>query len=70
MLDMIKNGNCELYLDTDGTEHGTSSKWNGLYDRLTKEMTKFIFADKSYSDAELSGELKKLENELNIWLNE
>lgn len=70
MLDMIKNGKCELYLDTDGTEHGASSKWNGLYDRLTKEMIKLIFADKPYSDAELSGELKKLENELNIWLNE
>ncbi|QIB27414.1 extracellular solute-binding protein [Caloranaerobacter azorensis] len=37
---------------------------------LKKEIAKFIFADKSYTDEEISQELQKLENKYNIWLNE
>jgi 16S rRNA G966 N2-methylase RsmD len=41
-----------------------------LYDRLQKELVKFIFADVPYSDEKLTAELKKMEAEYNIWLSE
>ncbi|KPU27935.1 hypothetical protein TR13x_00865 [Caloranaerobacter sp. TR13] len=37
---------------------------------IISEFTKFIFADEPYTDEELSRELQKLEDKLNMWLNE
>ncbi|SHH34389.1 ABC-type glycerol-3-phosphate transport system, substrate-binding protein [Caloranaerobacter azorensis DSM 13643] len=41
-----------------------------LYDMLHRDLFKFIFVDKPYKDEELSRELQKLEDKLNMWLNE
>jgi ABC-type glycerol-3-phosphate transport system substrate-binding protein len=41
-----------------------------LYWMLIKDLVKYIFTDKTYSDAELSIELQKLEDKYNIYLNE
>ena len=70
MLGLIRDGKCELYIGTDGIRQKNIDKVNKIYRKFTKDIMKLIFADKPYSDAELSGELKKLENEYNIWLNE
>lgn len=45
-------------------------KENDLYWMLIKDLLKYIFIDKSYSDVELSSELKKLEDKYNIILSE
>ncbi|WP_069649316.1 extracellular solute-binding protein [Caloranaerobacter ferrireducens] len=41
-----------------------------LYDMIHKDLFKFIFTDEPYSDEKLSRELQKLEDKLNMWLNE
>ncbi|HYE12659.1 MAG TPA: hypothetical protein VEF53_21040 [Patescibacteria group bacterium] len=41
-----------------------------LYERFKKQVIKMIFADIPYSDDELERELKRLEAEYTIWLNE
>lgn len=70
LLGLIKNGKCELSLRTSGIRQTNMDKVSKIHRKFTKDITKFIFADKSYSDEELSEELKRLEDEYNIWLNE
>lgn len=41
-----------------------------FYEMLEKDLLKFIITDKDYSEDELIGELRKLENKYNIWLRE
>lgn len=63
VLDKVKKGEYQLLIHLD-----TSVKENYLM--IMKDILKFIFADKPYTDAELSAELQKLENKYNIWLSE
>ncbi|SHH34340.1 ABC-type glycerol-3-phosphate transport system, substrate-binding protein [Caloranaerobacter azorensis DSM 13643] len=37
---------------------------------LTRNIIKFVFADKDYTDEEMVKEIEKFENKLNMWLNE
>ncbi|KPU27937.1 hypothetical protein TR13x_00875 [Caloranaerobacter sp. TR13] len=63
ILTRIKNG-----------AYKSSNEYGKMYkiikEELIKEMTKFVFADEPYSDEKLSRELQKLEDKLNMWLNE
>jgi ABC-type glycerol-3-phosphate transport system substrate-binding protein len=45
-------------------------KENDLYWMLVKDLMQYVFDDKTYSDAELSSELQKLEDKYNIILSE
>lgn len=68
-LNRIKQGHAYLYVLRNMDIGITIEKYQ-LYERLKKQMMKFIFADIPYSDEELSRELKELEAEYTIWLNE
>lgn len=62
-LDQVKNSKYKLGITR-------SYKEQQLREMLMKDLSKFVFADNSYTDAEISEELQKLENRYNIWLNE
>ncbi|HYF81421.1 MAG TPA: extracellular solute-binding protein [Clostridia bacterium] len=64
VLDQIKSGKCKLWTDSSKVEESE------LLWKLVKDLSKYIFADKDYTDQELSNELKSLEDKYNIWLNE
>jgi hypothetical protein len=68
-LNRIKQGHAYLFVlkNMDNTAMGEEFQ---LYERFKKQVTKMIFADIPYSDDELERELKKLEAEYTIWLNE
>lgn len=68
-LNLIKENQAQLIVlnDFDNNSEQIGSKIFGL---LQKEIVKFIFADTPYSDEELSAELKRLEAEYTIWMNE
>lgn len=68
-LNRIKQGHAHL-LVLKNMGNATMIEDYQLYERLRKQMIKFIFADTPYSDDELSSELKNLEAEYTIWLNE
>lgn len=68
-LNRIKQGQAHLYV-LKNMDNATMIEKYQLYERLKKQMVKFIFADTPYSDEELGSELKKLEAEYTIWLNE
>jgi spermidine/putrescine-binding protein len=68
-LNRIKQGHAHL-LVLKNMGNATMLEDYQLYERLKKQMIKFIFADMQYSDEELSRELKNLEAEYTIWLNE
>jgi len=63
ILNQIKNGEIELYRQSDGQKQE-------FYRMLYKDTFKFIFAEEPYTDEEVSRELEKLENKYNMWLNE
>lgn len=65
ILDRIKNGSCKLFWSGNGKRRESDLFW-----KLVKDLSKYIFADKEYTDEELSEELQGLENKYNIWLNE
>lgn len=68
-LNYIKQSRADLYvlMNIDNNASQIRAK---LYDRLQKELVKFIFADVPYSDEKLTAELKRMEAEYNVWLNE
>lgn len=68
-LNRIKQGRAHL-LVLKNMDNAAMIEDYQLYERLKKQMIKFIFADTPYSDDELSSELKSLEAEYTIWLNE
>lgn len=47
-----------------------NEKEREMFTSILKDISKYIFADKKYSDEELSKELQGLEDKYNIWLNE
>ncbi|WP_066499183.1 extracellular solute-binding protein [Abyssisolibacter fermentans] len=62
ILQQIKNGNYK---------HNSNSRIiEEVKDMIYKDFAKYIFADKAYTDEELSRELEKLEYKYNMWLNE
>jgi ABC-type glycerol-3-phosphate transport system substrate-binding protein len=63
VLQKIKNGEYELIALRD-------RKKEEQYWMLREDLLPFIFADKEYSDAELTKELQKLEDKYNIYLSE
>ncbi|KGG81369.1 hypothetical protein Y919_01050 [Caloranaerobacter azorensis H53214] len=63
ILDMLRKCNIKPY-SFDTVIH------QELYDMLHRDLFKFIFVDKPYTDEELSRELQKLEYKYNMWLNE
>ena len=63
ILDKIKIGEFQLFELRD-------MKKDDLYWMLIKDILQYIFADKRYTDAQLSTELQKLENKYNIILSE
>lgn len=69
VLNKLKQGQAHLNV-TRNADHGEALQYSKLSAKFIKEITKFIFADQSYSDEELSAALKKMEDEYTIWLNE
>lgn len=63
VLEQIRAGKCKIWSETDKRELK-------LIDMLLKDLSRYIFADKQYSDEELDAELKSLEDKYYIWLNE
>ncbi|HYF81418.1 MAG TPA: hypothetical protein VEB00_00105 [Clostridia bacterium] len=63
VLEQIRDGKCKIWSNIDERELK-------LVDMLLKDLCRYIFADKQYSNEELGVELKKLENKYNLWLNE
>ncbi len=62
ILQQIKTGNYK--------RNSNSKKIQEVKDMISKDLAKFIFADKAYTDEELGRELQKMENKYNMWLNE
>ncbi|MDF2593328.1 MAG: hypothetical protein K0S75_2794, partial [Clostridia bacterium] len=63
IIGRIKKGEFQLGALRDMKDHD-------LYWMLIRDLVKYIFTDKPYSDAELSVELQKLEDKYNIILSE
>ncbi|QIB26321.1 hypothetical protein [Caloranaerobacter azorensis] len=47
-----------------------NDKYLIINSELTRNIIKFVFADKDYTDEEMVKEIEKFENKLNMWLNE
>jgi ABC-type glycerol-3-phosphate transport system substrate-binding protein len=47
-----------------------NEKERDMFASVLKDISEYIFADKAYTDEELSRELQVLEDKYNIWLNE
>ncbi|WP_069649310.1 ABC transporter substrate-binding protein [Caloranaerobacter ferrireducens] len=63
LLTKIKNGDYKSLKNY-------SDKYLVIRSELTNNIIKFVFADKDYTDEEITEEMKKLEDKLNMWLNE
>ncbi|HYF81419.1 MAG TPA: ABC transporter substrate-binding protein [Clostridia bacterium] len=62
-LNKVKAGEFSMDFYINGKERE-------MFSLVLKDISKYIFADKKYSDEELSKELESLEGKYNIWLNE
>ncbi|KGG81364.1 hypothetical protein Y919_01025 [Caloranaerobacter azorensis H53214] len=63
VLSKIKSGNYESL-------NSYNDKYLIINSELTRNIIKFVFADKDYTDEEMVKEIEKFENKLNMWLNE
>lgn len=68
-LNRIKEGHAHLFV-LKSMDNPTMIQNYQLYERLKKQMIKYLFADTTYSNDALDNELKRLEAEYTIWLNE
>lgn len=63
VLKQLKSGKIQSLSDYDVL-------YKNIIESLYKDLFKFVFADKPYTDEEMSNELQKLESKYNMWLNE
>lgn len=63
VLEQLKNGICDTDVDINSTQ-------KNIKNMLSRDLSKYILADETYSEEELNLELSKLIDKYNIWLSE